>query len=71
VDVTVISQALGHSSTTTTQIYIKGINGNVVFRANRLVLNTLGNARKTKKIAPLRKRCRNKFNALINSALVT
>ena len=57
VDVTVISQALGHSSTTTTQIYIKGINGNIVFKANRLVLNTLGNAMRAKKIAPLCKRC--------------
>ena len=57
VDLTVISQALGHSSTTTTQIYIKGIDGNIVFRANRLVLNTLGNAMRAKKIAPLCKRC--------------
>jgi integrase/recombinase XerD len=50
VDLAVISQALGHSSTTTTQIYIKGINGNVVFKANRLVLNMLGNTKKAKKM---------------------
>lgn len=57
VDLTVISQALGHSSTTTTQIYIKGINGNIVFKANRLVLNTLIKSKKAKKNAPLGKRC--------------
>jgi integrase/recombinase XerD len=57
VDLAVISQALGHSSTTTTQIYIKGINGNIVFKANRLVLNTLIKSKKAKKKAPLGKRC--------------
>jgi integrase len=53
VDIAVISQALGHSSTSTTQIYIKEINGNVVFKANAFVLNILGSANQVKKCTSL------------------
>ena len=57
VDITVISQALGHSSITTTEIYIKGINADVVFNANRHLLKRLDCVDQAKKIAPLTKRC--------------
>ena len=57
VDITVISQALGHSSTTTTEIYITGINADVVFNANRHLLKRLDWVDQAKKIAPLTKRC--------------
>jgi integrase/recombinase XerD len=60
VNIYVISQALGHSSPVTTQIYIKGICNDEVFAANKWLLQTI-------KKAPLHKRCHSKSLSFIIS----